>query len=125
MIDAETYALGEEQKQLQWENYFANREDVDYAKLNLLLEEQDYLEILRLYIEEDYGGFYSGRNAFVSMNLAIKILQQEKNFENHILWNVKSMEELDAKLRKLRFLIWRAEYFGCEEIEEELLAYFK
>lgn len=123
MIDAENYALEEEQKQIQWENRFAKREEADYTRLNELLEQQDYGEILRLYTEEDYGGFYSGRNAFVSMNLAVKILRQEKDLENHVLWDVKSITELDEKLRKMRFLIWRVEYFGCEEVEKELLAY--
>lgn len=123
MIDAETYALEEEQKQLQWETRFSKREKEDYERINQLLEQQDYEEILRLYTEEGYDEFYSGRNAFVSLNLAVKIYLREKDLENHIFWDVKAIADLDEKLQKLRFIIWRAEYFGCEEVEEKLLAY--
>lgn len=123
MSKEEEYALAEEQKQLAWEAKFTIREKRDYQLLNQLLAQQDYAGILQLYKVKRYGEFYSGRNAFVSMNLAMKIYEHDMSAENHIFWDVKSIDLLETKLQKLKFLIWRAEYFGCDEIEEQLLTY--
>ena len=123
MNNDERYALAEAQKQIEWEAQFAGREKVDYERMNNLLSKREYCEIERIYDEEGFGIFYNGRNKFLGLNLAMKIYTREKTVENHIFWNVDSLETLDRKVQRLKFLIWRAEYYGYEEIREMLMHY--
>lgn len=111
------------QEQSQWEATFRERKRTDLQRMNRLLEEQKYDEIVHLFIQEGYAAFYSTRNAFVNINLAVKIYIREEGLENHVFWNIKSMEQLQQKIQRLKFLIWRLEYVGDDETKELLLLY--
>lgn len=127
---SEEQGRAEAQKQaLWWEVYGAKLPEV-CRKLDEILksETQDKLERLEQFLEkENLIKNYASTEEIAAVTVAVLLCGKERESGNGVTFlnDVKCVAELEEKLQRLRFYIFRLEFLEDEEIEGELIQLIK
>lgn len=122
----EKYGKLEAQKEDAWQKNYGKKLPELCKELDEILagQEENSLSKLENFLErEEIKNNYSAVEEIAVVNIAVQVWKQElqcRENEN-ILNGITSVRQLEARLQKIRFMIYRMEFLSSKEVEDAFI----